>query len=246
MIQLDVLLANLSLIGESVATDALYSTAAKDTAAFPIHLLDCFGGCVTLELSSYLSRLARYIPQFDEISDVALMLLLRISRKLQSALPVNHQLDFAPLSASKIHRLCLCSVLIAIKLHCDELRTNAFYAHVGGVSLRQLNMMERAFLELLEFDVHVSAREYQQTLHLLMRDVANVAQRDVIATLLLSSTPPCHDQQSPIEAALCPSPYDLEQQSLAAESSSQISTSCSSRIDELADAVPEIGVKLLY
>ena len=108
-------------------------------------LLESFGGASGIDLRTYLLRLMRHIPQLQEVGDTAVLLLLRLSRRLRSFLCdlgisiTSANEAFTPFPPSKIHRLCLCSVVIAVKLHCDELRDNRFYASVGGVSLLQMN-----------------------------------------------------------------------------------------------------------
>lgn len=58
------------------------------------------------------------------------------------------------------HKLFFTSVVAAVKVHDDHYYSNAFYAKVGGVSLRELNAMEATFLKLLGFSLHVQPQEF--------------------------------------------------------------------------------------
>eukprot|EP00755_Sulcionema_specki_P017147 Sspe_Gene.63727::Locus_36838_Transcript_1_1_Confidence_1.000_Length_969::g.63727::m.63727 len=61
-----------------------------------------------------------------------------------------------------VHRLVIGSFLAAVKLTDDKYYSNKFYSTVGGLSMRELNRIERAFLEITEWDLFVSAEEYER------------------------------------------------------------------------------------
>jgi hypothetical protein len=67
---------------------------------------------------------------------------------------------FVVVSSLSCHRLMLISITLAIKFHDDTYYSNAFYAKVGGVQLREFNSLERRFLQLIEWNLHVEAEEY--------------------------------------------------------------------------------------
>jgi len=69
------------------------------------------------------------------------------------------QPDFA-LDAGTVHRLLLASLVIAVKFTDDRPLKNTWYAKTGGVSNRELNVLEATLLKLLDWRVHVSANEY--------------------------------------------------------------------------------------
>jgi hypothetical protein len=58
------------------------------------------------------------------------------------------------------HRLMLVAIVLAIKFHDDTYYSNAFYAKVGGVQLKEFNSLERKFLQLIEWKLHVDDEEY--------------------------------------------------------------------------------------
>ena len=54
------------------------------------------------------------------------------------------------------------SVLLAIKYHEDEYYSNEYYAKVGGVSLKELNNLEKEFLQLIDFSLFVDKRLFNK------------------------------------------------------------------------------------
>jgi hypothetical protein len=60
------------------------------------------------------------------------------------------------------HRLLITAMLLAAKNHDDVFRTNAYYAKVGGVTLKELNALERCFLLGLDWKLHVPFEEYER------------------------------------------------------------------------------------
>jgi len=54
-----------------------------------------------------------------------------------------------------VHRLILTSVMIAEKYLDDESFDNAYYSRVGGLSLKKMNELEREFLFMINFNLHV-------------------------------------------------------------------------------------------
>ena len=64
-------------------------------------------------------------------------------------------------NTSAMYRLLLVSAITAAKFYDDEIRDNAHYARVGGISNRELNELERLFLEYIDFDLYIQDSEYE-------------------------------------------------------------------------------------
>jgi len=58
-------------------------------------------------------------------------------------------------NAYNVHRLILTSVMIAEKYLDDESFDNIYYCRVGGLSLKEINELEREFLVMINFNLHV-------------------------------------------------------------------------------------------
>ncbi|CAK0840501.1 unnamed protein product [Prorocentrum cordatum] len=69
------------------------------------------------------------------------------------------------------HRLVLTSIVVAIKFYDDTYFSNKFYSQVGGVSLTELNYLERQFLGLVDFKLCVEPREYELYRDILLKAV---------------------------------------------------------------------------
>ncbi|MDR3548454.1 MAG: cyclin family protein [Candidatus Pacebacteria bacterium] len=102
-----------------------------------------------ITLRNYLDRIHAYAncsPCCYVVAFIYLDRMLQISRFMIT--PMN------------IHRLILCSVLLAIK-YCDDMyANNTAYALIGGVSLEELNGLEREMLGMLRFRLFVSTETY--------------------------------------------------------------------------------------
>ena len=60
------------------------------------------------------------------------------------------------ISSLTVHRFILTSVTLASKAFCDAFATNPQFARVGGVSLIELNLLEKEFLAVLDWRLAVS------------------------------------------------------------------------------------------
>eukprot|EP01064_Diplonema_japonicum_P020050 TRINITY_DN2906_c0_g2_i1.p1 TRINITY_DN2906_c0_g2~~TRINITY_DN2906_c0_g2_i1.p1 ORF type:complete len:277 (+),score=29.32 TRINITY_DN2906_c0_g2_i1:70-900(+) len=65
------------------------------------------------------------------------------------------------LNSSNIHRILVGAFLISAKLNDDVYYSNKYYASIGGVSLKETNEIEAAFLEQTDWDMYVSESEYK-------------------------------------------------------------------------------------
>jgi len=59
-----------------------------------------------------------------------------------------------------VHLWVFISVLLAIKFHDDHIYSNAVYSKMGGILLKNLNVLERTCLSEMKFELFVSAGMY--------------------------------------------------------------------------------------
>lgn len=71
------------------------------------------------------------------------------------------------LSSLSAHRFLITAITVACKTFCDVIGKGALYAKVGGITLPELNMLEREFLSRLEWSLMVS-RQNKGSPHLNM------------------------------------------------------------------------------
>lgn len=58
-------------------------------------------------------------------------------------------------------RLILTAVLVASKMYNDTYYTNRYIAQVGGVTLNNINELERHFIEICDWHLYVSPEEFE-------------------------------------------------------------------------------------
>ena len=102
-----------------------------------------------ISILDYLSRIVKYSR--PESSTVTLSLIL-IDRFTDSQ---NIQLTHL-----NVHRIILTSIVIAIKYNEDEYYSNSFYAKVGGITLKEFNILEYKFLSSLDFRLYVIEEDF--------------------------------------------------------------------------------------
>ncbi|GBE61669.1 cyclin2 related protein [Babesia ovata] len=105
----------------------------------------------SISIADYVSRIARHVRCSNECFVLALVYIERITRM--------HK-DFA-VSILNVHRLIITAVMLAAKFSDDVYYSNKFYAQVGGVNVAEINMLEAQFLTMLNFQLYVSALEYE-------------------------------------------------------------------------------------
>jgi hypothetical protein len=65
------------------------------------------------------------------------------------------------ISAFTIHRLLLTATLVTAKFHDDEYYNNKYYAKIGGITLKELNILEIEYLHLTEYFLMIDSIEYE-------------------------------------------------------------------------------------
>lgn len=102
-------------------------------------------------VDAYLTRLHKYFRCCDACFISSLVYVDRIV-KLHPEFSVN---------SLTIHRLLATSVVLSAKFHDDVYYSNAYYAKVCGLSLKELNMLEALFIKMLNWKLDVSPEEYR-------------------------------------------------------------------------------------
>lgn len=112
-----------------------------------------------ISLKMYLRNIQRHCKCSKECFVLALVYITRIT-KLEPSITVCNL---------SVHRLVFFAVLLAIKFHDDHRYTNKQYAKVGGIPLKEVNMLELKFLKLLDFKMLVQPDEYSFYLDLILQ-----------------------------------------------------------------------------
>jgi len=104
-----------------------------------------------ITIQDYVSRVLRYTQCHASCAVVSLVYLDRLTKR-------HPWIQVSPLTC---HRLLLTSVVIAIKYYDDTYYSNAFYGKVGGLALKELNALEKTYLQLLDYKLFVDPQEFQ-------------------------------------------------------------------------------------
>lgn len=105
----------------------------------------------SMSIKNYLQRIHKYFACSDESYVLALVFIDRIGK-------VDPSMFVCDLN---VHRLLVIAVMVAVKFHDDVYYSNAYYAKVGGLSLKEVNALEAKLVTLLDWNLVVAPGEYQ-------------------------------------------------------------------------------------
>lgn len=104
-----------------------------------------------ISVQNYIKRLRKYFLCSDECFVHALVYIDRIGR-------TNISMTVSELT---VHRLLFIAVMIAAKFHDDTFYSNSYYGKAGGLTLREVNLLEAVMLRGLNWRMLVTVQEYQ-------------------------------------------------------------------------------------
>jgi len=102
-------------------------------------------------IKDYLRRIRKYFVCTDECFVLALIYIDRVA-KIDAVMAV---------CALNVHRLLLVTVMLGAKFNDDVYYSNAYYAKVGGMALKEVNALEARLLKMLSWHLLVEPVEYQ-------------------------------------------------------------------------------------
>lgn len=104
-----------------------------------------------LSIQDYIKRLRKYFLCSDECFVLALVYIDRIGKN-------NPSMNVCDVT---VHRLVMIAVMIAAKFHDDNYYGNHYYGKAGGLSLKEVNVLETVMLKELKWKMLVTVQEYQ-------------------------------------------------------------------------------------
>lgn len=105
-----------------------------------------FSQTPSISIEEYIARVSKYTKLPLDFLVIPFLYLKR------SRLSLTHK---------SIHRFLITCTCIASKTLTDQYFTNKFYAKVGGISVRELNRLELELLVLLDWNVQITAEEFE-------------------------------------------------------------------------------------
>ncbi|KAH9463684.1 hypothetical protein Pst134EA_015769 [Puccinia striiformis f. sp. tritici] len=103
----------------------------------------------SISISDYLRRIYKYTNP----EPICLILILNYIDRICKNL-----VNFTICSLT-VHRFCITSVTIGSKFTCDSFYSNSRYAKVGGISLTEINLLEREFLLAIDYRLSTTNEE---------------------------------------------------------------------------------------
>jgi len=104
-----------------------------------------------ITIKFYLQRIAKYSSCSEECFVLALIYIDRIIRK-NSNFRVN---------SLNVHRLMITSIMLGAKYSYNHYFNNAYFGKIGGVSLKEMNLLEIEFLFMINFNLYVETSMYE-------------------------------------------------------------------------------------
>lgn len=114
-----------------------------------------------ITIQDYVSRVLRFSQCHASCAVVSLVYLDRLIKR-------HPWIQVSPLTC---HRLLLTSVVVAIKFYDDTYYSNAFYGKVGGLALKELNSLEKTYLQLIDYKLFVDPQEFQMYTGIILKAV---------------------------------------------------------------------------
>ncbi|CEG71896.1 hypothetical protein CU097_010368 [Rhizopus azygosporus] len=139
-----------------------------------------------ITIQSYLSRIHKFAP-FDNEALISMLIYFDRVHKLNKGFHIN---------AFNIHRLVIASIVVAVKFTSDVFYSNARYAKVGGLPLKELNQLEVEFLFFADFQLHITLNDLQEYANQLLSHAVH-QQSTTVATYQIVPSPTHTPSTSP-------------------------------------------------
>ncbi|KAI8647322.1 cyclin-domain-containing protein [Parasitella parasitica] len=107
----------------------------------------------SIDINSYMLRILKYCPCANECFLSLLVYFDRMSQNKQSPLRID---------SYNIHRLIIAGIMVSSKFFSDVFYTNARYAKVGGLPVKELNGLELEFLRINNYNIFIPLEQLQQ------------------------------------------------------------------------------------
>jgi len=105
----------------------------------------------SMSLKLYLQRIKNFFDCSDECFILALVFISRVTKKVPSM----------TICDVSVHRMTFFAMMMAAKIHDDLSYSNGYYAKVGGLPLKEVNILELEFLKMLDYKTFVQPNEYE-------------------------------------------------------------------------------------
>lgn len=147
----------------------------------------------------YLQRIGKYSNCSEECFVLALIYIDRLIRTNTSFL----------VNSLNVHRLLITSMMLAAKFFDDQYFNNAYFGKVGGVTCKEINLLEIEFLFMINFNLFVAAgtfKTYNERLMMHSMPTESSEQAANTAANTHSPAPARANNSAPASAPAAPNP----------------------------------------
>jgi len=102
-------------------------------------------------IKSYLKRIVKYSNCSEQCFVLALIYIDRLNR-INEGFKVN---------SLNVHRLIITSIMLGAKFFDDKYYNNAYFGKVGGVTCKEINLLEIEFVFMINFNLYVESGLYE-------------------------------------------------------------------------------------
>jgi hypothetical protein len=107
-------------------------------------------------VEAYIYRLLNFFQIQESTFVISLIYLKRIQKKRKIVM-----------NTKNFHKFFLMALTLATKYNEDKVYTNLYYSLVGGIDLKEFNLLEYKFLKLIGFSLFVDNKDYDSNLNIL-------------------------------------------------------------------------------
>jgi len=104
-----------------------------------------------ITVKAYLNRIAKYSICSEECFILALIYIDRL---------IKYNGNFL-VNSLNVHRLIITSIMLAAKFFDDQYFNNAYFGKVGGVSCKEINLLEIEFVFMINFNLYVESKMFE-------------------------------------------------------------------------------------
>jgi len=104
-----------------------------------------------ITVKDYLNRIAKYSSCSEECFILALIYIDRL---------IKYNGNFL-VNSLNVHRLMITSIMLAAKFFDDQYFNNAYFGKVGGVSCKEINLLEIEFVFMINFNLYVETEMFE-------------------------------------------------------------------------------------
>lgn len=139
-----IIVASVAILEDLIDKESNNTNTSKEESKHPVFLTKAVP---KISLLNFILRLVKYC----EVEKSTYLLMLIYLNKIE---------EKVAFTIKNIFKLVLASIICSIKFSCDSVYTTTYYAKVGGVDISEYKLIESEFLELLQYDLFVSDKEF--------------------------------------------------------------------------------------